>query len=54
MLDLQPDYRVLEVKQLHDENQAVLHYVGVLRVNVNGTLAQIREVLNKNKSFMTK
>ena len=51
---MQPDYRVLEVKQLCDENQPILHYVGVVRVNINGNLAQVREVLNENESFMTK
>lgn len=42
------------MKQLRDENQPVLHYVGVVRVNISGTLAQVREVLNENESFMTK
>ena len=51
---MQPDYRVLEVKQLRDENQPILHYVGVVRVNINGTLTQVREVLNENESFMIK
>lgn len=42
---------MLDVKELRDEGQPILHYVGVVRANINGTLAQLRDVLNVNQSF---
>lgn len=36
---------MLEVKQLRDSNQSILHYMGVVQVDMNGTLTEARESL---------
>merc|ERR1719450_621078 len=36
---------MLEVKQLRDKNQSILHYMGVVNVDINGTLEEARESL---------
>ena len=44
----------MEVKQLRDQNKSILHYMGVVNVDVNGTLEEARESLILSEScFVT-
>lgn len=53
-LGLQPDFRVLEVKQMRDESQSTFHYIGVAYVNINGSLEEVRKVVTTQASFVAK
>ena len=44
-LDTQKNYQMLEVKQLRDTSKSMLHYMGVVKVDINGTLEEARESL---------
>jgi len=48
------DYRILEVKKLHPTNN-LLEYIGVVRVNLKGTLQEARDrFVNKESCFVGK
>lgn len=42
------------MKQLRDESQSMLHYIGVADININGTLEEVRKVLITQASFAAK
>ena len=43
--------KTLEIKQLREEGIRVLHHVGEIECNINGTLEDLREEI-ANKSFL--